>query len=47
MINKEDKNILDEELTENKPVDTVIADIQCHILIKDTDTQEIIINKRG
>ena len=50
MINKakEIKVVLTpEEKEENKPVDVVDLDIQCHILIKDVDTDEIILNKRG
>lgn len=27
--------------------DVAYMDVQCHILIKDVDTKEILINKRG
>lgn len=46
MINK-DNEIENNELTENEPVDVIDLDIQCHILIKDKDTNEILLNKRG
>lgn len=46
MINKakEDNTGQDEQ---TGPVDTVELDIQCHLLIKDIDTNEIIVNQRG
>lgn len=28
-------------------IDTAKMDMQCHILIKDTDTGEVLLNKRG
>lgn len=48
MINK-DNEVLDapHPPKENKPVDVVDLDIQCHILIRDIDTNEIIVNTRG
>ncbi len=48
MINKENN---DKEHSEPKKedgfVDTARMDVQCHILIKDKDTNEILVNKRG
>jgi hypothetical protein len=49
MINKETKD------NEPKPVpsketgfvDTAFMDVQCHILIKDKDTGQVLVNKRG
>jgi hypothetical protein len=46
MINKENEVILSTG-PESGPVDIVNLDIQCHLLIKDVDTNEIIVNKRG
>ena len=45
MINKDNK----EEKTPNPDglVDVAHLDVQCHILIKDKDTGEILLNKRG
>ena len=48
MINKENN---DNQQTETKKesgyVDTARMDVQAHILIKDKDTGEILVNKRG
>jgi hypothetical protein len=52
MINKQDNNkvIVDKE---NIPVkepgikDIAYMDMQCHLLIKDNDTGEILVNQRG
>jgi len=46
MINKEKDN---KPETEKKSgyVDTANMDIQCHLIIKDKDTKEILVNKRG
>lgn len=49
MINKENN---DKE-QESKPkkddgfVDTALMDINCHIVIKDKDTGDVLVNKRG
>jgi len=49
MINKannEDKQKT-EAPTDSGYVDTAKLDMQCHILIKDKDTGEVLVNKRG
>jgi hypothetical protein len=50
MINKE-SNIKDdknhEDPTKDGFIDTARMDMNCHILIKDNDTNEVLINKRG
>lgn len=47
MINKEnDKKELGPK-DEPSHIDTARMDVQCHILIKDKDTKEILVNKRG
>ena len=46
MINKDNEEFTPQP-NENKPVDIVEADIQCHLLIRDIDTNEIIVNTRG
>ncbi len=48
MINKANEN----EDENNKPVetgyvDTALMDVQCHLVIKDTDTGEVLVNQRG
>lgn len=49
MINKANN----EDKQENVPlvdagyVDTAKLDMQCHLIIKDVDTGEVIVNKRG
>lgn len=48
MINKENDN--EEQISESKDdgiVDVARMDVQCHIIIKDKDTNEILVNKRG
>lgn len=48
MINKENNN--KDDTTNPKDsgfVDTAKMDVQCHLLIKDKKTGEIILNKRG
>ena len=47
MINKDNEAELQPQPKENKPVDTVEVDIQCHLLIRDIDANEIIVNTRG
>lgn len=48
MINKEtDKEKPAEPKKEGGYVDTARMDVQCHILIKDKDTKETLVNKRG
>jgi len=48
MINKENKN---KQVQDNKResgyVDLVNINVQCHIIIKDKNTGEILVNKRG
>lgn len=46
MINKEnDKPI--QNLKDTGFVDTAKMDVQCHLLIKDKDTNEVLVTKRG
>lgn len=51
MINKENND--KEHTNVNKPskedsfVDTAKMDVQCHLIIKDKETREILVNKRG
>jgi hypothetical protein len=48
MINKansEDKT--PETVKESGYIDVVDIDVQCHLLIKDKDTGEVLVNKRG
>lgn len=52
MINndmKKDKEPVPEQETkkETSYIDTARMDVNCHILIKDKDTGEILLNKRG
>lgn len=47
MINKEDKDIKIEPKKDDKFVDTARMDVQCHILIRDKDTDKIVLNGRG
>ncbi len=52
MINKENKvdinnTLIPDPLTENGYLDIAKVDVQCHLLIKDKDTGEILVNKRG
>lgn len=48
MINKDNEVELPPQPTnEHNPVDVVELDIQCHILIRDVDTNEILVNTRG
>lgn len=46
MINKEKEENKGQE-EHPGPVDVVDVDIQCHLLIKDIDTNEILVNQRG
>lgn len=43
--NEEDKKLIPEK--ESGIKDTARMDVQCHLLIKDKDTGEVLINKRG
>jgi len=48
MINKENEN--KPEPVENKEpglIDVALMDVQCHLLIKDKDTGQVLVNKRG
>ena len=49
MINKEnnDKEEKPEPKKEAGFVDTARMDVQCHLVIKDKDTGEVLVNKRG
>lgn len=47
MINKEnDKELPPRDLTE-PTVDIAKMDVQCHLIIKDKETGETLVNKRG
>jgi len=48
MINKENNN-KEQSPSKDKEglVDTAKMDVQCHLLIKDKNTKEILVNKRG
>ena len=49
MINKEnnDKEQKPESKKDDEFVDVAYMDVQCHIMIKDKDTGEVLVNKRG
>ena len=49
MVNKEndDKEQKPEPKKDGGLVDVAHMDVQCHIMIKDKDTGEILVNKRG
>lgn len=47
MINNEDDISQIPEKKNDNFVDSAKMDTQCHILIKDSDTGEILVNKRG
>lgn len=49
MINKtNDEEVPKEEVpSEAGYVDVAIVDVQCHIMIKDKDTGEVLVHKRG
>jgi hypothetical protein len=48
VINKEnnDKEVIP-ETKESGIIDVANMDVQCHLLIKDKDTGEVLVNKRG
>lgn len=47
MINKETDKEPQPDKKESGYVDTARMDVQCHVLIKDKDTSEVLVNKRG
>jgi hypothetical protein len=49
MINKENNDVpkSPEPVKESGYTDTAYMDVQCHFQIKDKDTGEILVNKRG
>lgn len=47
MINKENNNKQQEPIKESGIVDVAQMEVQCHLLIKDKDTGEVLVNKRG
>lgn len=48
MINKETKeDTVVDKVKEPGYIDIAQLDVQCHLLIKDKDTGEILVNKRG
>ena len=49
MINKENDNKQEAPKPEPKDgfIDTARMDVNCHILIKDSDSGEVLLNKRG
>lgn len=46
MINKANDGT-PEPAADSGNIDTVDIDVQCHILIKDKDTGEVLVSKRG
>ncbi len=46
MINKEN-NDKEQPEQDSNIVDTAYMDVQCHVMIKDKDTGEILVNQRG
>ena len=48
VINKEtEKEQPPEPKKDDSFVDVAYMDVQCHIMIKDKDTGEVLVNKRG
>ncbi len=47
MINKENETKSNPVPKEPGFVDTAAIDVQCHLIIKDKDTNEVLVNKRG
>jgi hypothetical protein len=47
MINKENDAGQNKEVKESTYMDVVNVKVQAHILIKDKDTGEVLLNKRG
>lgn len=48
MINKEnDEKKPETEEKESGLIDTARMDVQCHLVIKDKDTGQVLVNKRG
>lgn len=46
-INKENKEVKVEPKKESTLTDAAKMEVQCHLLIKDKDTNEVIVNRRG
>ena len=47
MINKENDKEQSEPKKDEGFVDTARMDVQCHLIIKDKDTGQVLVNKRG
>lgn len=49
MINKENKDKEQKPVPkkESSFVDTARMDVQCHLVIKDKDTGQVLVNRRG
>lgn len=48
MINKENEDKpIPAETKESGILDVALMDVQCHIMIKDKDTGQVLVNKRG
>jgi hypothetical protein len=49
MINKENEDELKSPVAQKESGYTEVAfmDMQCHLIVKDKDTGEILVNKRG
>lgn len=47
MINKEKEQKPDTVHEDSGFVEIATMDVQCHLLIKDKDTNEVLVNKRG
>jgi hypothetical protein len=47
MINIENNNNDEPSVEPTAPTDTVKVQVDAHIMIKDLDTQEVLVNQRG
>lgn len=47
MINKDSTENKKVGIKPTKPNDTIRTDVSAHVLIKDRDTGQVIVNKRG
>lgn len=43
----ENKDVPEKEEIDSGYVDVAKLDVQCHIVVKDKDTGEVLLNKRG
>ena len=47
MINKQSNKDESPDPKEEGPVEIAYMDVQCHLIIKDKDTSETLVNQRG